>query len=406
MDKERKLLLRMLADHVHGTDTCPADQEIDWDVFCGYVLEHSLGGIAYVQLKKFFQDASAVPAEVMEKLHGRFLFDIYLYANRDAEIRAIARQLGDVPIILMKGMVVSAYYPVRQLRSMGDVDFVIHPEDRQAADQVMQAEGYGRMIDNHAVWTYEKKSIAIEIHDHMFYEYLSNDVDYRGYFDQQIWSHTEQCPDMKLPNVLVPDANFHFLYLMTHLAKHVTNKGVGFRFFLDLVFMCQEIGDQMDWKWIQAELEKLKLLDFTKTCFAFCERWFDVRMPLKSAAIEPGFYEAVTDKMFNDGIFGLKNEQNEAAHSAKEMKKSELPYWMTAVVLTFKKLFPPYRDMQLIPWYRFVDGRPWLMPAAWVYRWFYTATHKFRASRDLLMEPFEKRRIIEKREKMIRDWGL
>src|SRR5699024_5774281 len=109
---------------------------------------------------------------------------------------------------------------------------------------------------------------------------------------------------------------------------------------------------------------------------------------------------------FNDGLFGLENEQNEAAHFAKEIKRSRTPYWLTAVRLTVYRLFPPYRDMQLIPWYRFVDGRRWLLPAAWIYRWFYTATHKFKWSKKLLAEPYSKRKIIEKREKMISGWGL
>ena len=110
--------------------------------------------------------------------------------------------------------------------------------------------------------------------------------------------------------------------------------------------------------------------------------------------------------MFNDGMFGLENEQNEAAHAAKEIKRSKDSYWISAAKLTIHRLFPPYQDMQLVPWYSFVDSRPWLLPLAWVYRWFYTATHKFKQSKDLLTEPFAKRKVIEKRENLIRGWGL
>lgn len=406
MNNERRLFIQMLADHIHGISTDPAEQEIDWNRFCQYAIDQSLMGIAYVQMKNFFQDNPEMSAKVIEKLHEGFLSDLYLYANRKAEVRVITQYFKETPIVLMKGIVVCDYYPVCELRSMGDIDFVIHTNYRQQTDKVMKSEGYRRMIDNHAVWTYDKQNIEFEIHDHMFYEYLSNDVDYRGYFDQQLWKHIEKCPNFESSNVFIPDINFHFLYLMAHLAKHITNKGIGFRSFLDLVFICQKEDGIMDWKWICTELEKLKLLDFTKTCFAFCEKWFDVKMPLKSFSIENGFYETVTDKIFNDGIFGLKNEQNIAARSAKEIKKSKLPYWMITACLTWKKLFPSYRDMQLVPWYKFVDGRPWLMPVAWVYRWFYTGTHKFKLSKDFLLEPFKKRKIIEKREQMIRDWGL
>lgn len=129
-------------------------------------------------------------------------------------------------------------------------------------------------------------------------------------------------------------------------------------------------------------------------------------MPISSALLEKRFYETVTEKIFRDGVFGLDNKQNEAAQSAKEMMRSKRSYWRTAANLTVRKLFPSYRDMQLIPWYSFVDGRPWLLPAAWVYRWFYTAVHKFGKSKDLLLEPYVKRTVIEEREQLIHDWGL
>ena len=46
------------------------------------------------------------------------------------------------------------------------------------------------MIDNHAVWTYWIDQFVFEVHDHMFYEQLTNDFDYKGYFDH-IWDKRE-----------------------------------------------------------------------------------------------------------------------------------------------------------------------------------------------------------------------
>ena len=129
-------------------------------------------------------------------------------------------------------------------------------------------------------------------------------------------------------------------------------------------------------------------------------------MPLEYVMLDENFYEEVTVKMFHDGIFGLENQQNDGAHAAKEIKRSRNQYWFGAIKYTIRQLFPSYRDMQLAPWYSFLDGRPWLLPVAWVYRWFYTATHKFEHSKNLLIEPYKKRKMIEKREKLINSWGL
>lgn len=403
MTAEQQFFIQLLSDHIHCRPSYPENNDLDWNKILYYAEDQALPGMIYIQTRDFFREHPGAAPDAAEKLHKGFYSDIYLYANRKAELKEIAGRCREVPMALMKGSVVQESYPVPALRSMGDIDIIIYTEDREKTDAVMQAEGYSRMIDNHAVWTYDKEHIEFEIHDHMFYEYLANDIDYRSYFDQ-VWEHVHLLNGTE--NIYIPDRNFHFLFLITHLAKHITNKGMGFRAFLDLVFMTQNKGERMDWQWIQSELQKLKLLQFTKTCFAFCQRWFDVNMPIETTGLDERFYKEVSAKMFSDGIFGLENEENIAAHSAKEIKRSKDPYWISALKLTFHRLFPPYRDMQLVPWYQFVDGRPWLLPAAWVYRWFYTAAHKFRQSRDLLTEPYKKRKAIEKRENMIRDWGL
>lgn len=403
MTAEQHFFIQILADHVHGRPSAPETDSLNWEKLYYYAQEQALPGLVYVQTKDFFKDHKDIAPDMGVKLHQGFYSDVYLYANRRAEFQAFARQCREVPMVLMKGTALQEYYPVPALRSMGDIDVVIHTEDREKTDRVMLENGYSKMVNNHAVWTYDKDYIEFEIHDHMFYEYLANDVDYRSYFDQ-IWDHISQVGGEE--NLYIPDEEFHFLFLITHLAKHITNKGIGFRGFLDLTFMIKKAGRQMDWQWIQSELAKLKLLDFTKTCFALCRKWFDLEMPIETGDLDPDFYSQVTAKMFNDGMFGLENEQNEAAHAAKEIKRSKDSYWISAAKLTIRRLFPPYRDMQLVPWYSFVDGRPWLLPFAWVYRWFYTATHKFKQSKDLLTEPFAKRKVIEKRENLIRGWGL
>ena len=403
MTTEQREFIQILADHIHGKRSMPKNPALDWEKLAGYSEKQALTGLVYIQLRDFFKEYPDAAPKIEERLHKGFHTDVYLYANREAELHEFSRRCGTIPLVLIKGSVLQSCYPVPVLRSMGDIDIVIHTKDRQKTDEIMLAEGYSKMVDNHAVWTYEKDNIQFEIHDHMFYEYLANDVDYRGYFDQ-VWEHVRLVDGEE--NIYVPDENFHFLYLVTHLAKHIINKGMGFRTFMDLVFLTQKVGEKMDWEWIRQELENMKLWEFTKTCFAFCEKWFDVQMPVETGTLDTDFYSEVTAKMFSDGIFGLENRQNEAAHSAKEIKRSDASYWQTAVKLTIHRLFPPYRDMQLVPWYHFVDGRPWLLPVAWVYRWFYTIFHKFKWSKDLLMEPYSKRKVIEKREKMISGWGL
>ena len=405
MTGEQRFILDSLADFCHDRSTGRPAYPVDFSKVYETADAQNLDGLICSQGKAWLNKTPAG-----KQFRDAFLSHVFLSANRADQLRRITALFNKagIPLICMKGAVFRDYYPVPELRSMGDIDLIIRLEDREASDRIMrEALGYERLIDNHAVWTYRTGQIMFEIHDHMFYEYLANRFNYRGYFDA-VWDHVhqERVFGIASDNLYVPDENFHFLYLMAHTAKHIINNGSGFRAYMDMVKMCQVKGRQMDWAWIRQQLAGMQLLEFTKTCFALCERWFDVKMPLDPGRPEDAFFERVTAKTFKDGIFGLENVENKEARAAKAMKRSGSMYGVSALLYVLRELFPSYDDIRLVPWYAFVDGRPWLLPAAWVYRWGYCLMNKRGSSTEHLAEPFTGRSKIEMRQNLIRDWGL
>ena len=396
-----KKMLGYLKDFVHCEESV-FDEHTDWDDLIQTSIRHSLDGIIYKQCR------SVIPKEIRRKYLKQYLANASISFQRKSEINRLKEgfERNGIQAVFMKGSVFRDYYPIPALRSMGDIDFIIHEEDRNTVDSIfIEQLGYQKFIDNHSVWTYFKGNIYIEVHTHMFYENLANDIDYAGYFDH-IFEHIKHGKvfDLESDSIYIPDENYHFLYLMTHTAKHIINSGSGFRAYLDMVLMTQKCD--LDWDWIKEELIKLKLLEFTETCFALCEKWFDVKMPLDHKELDPSFFEEITEKTFHDGVFGLGNKANEGAHSAKEIKRKDKGYWLTAMHLSLQMLFPSYQDMILPEWYSFLRGRPWLLPVGWIYRWGYCIAHKSKASLNRLTEPFRIKKKIEKREDYISTWGL
>ena len=402
---EQGFLLSCMGDLVRGVPTDMPGAGLDWKKLFTLSNEHCLDSLIFAQCRKWMgKDQNE------EAFRAIFSWHVFYSVNRSDFMKEIAERFckEGIPFLCIKGSVLRDYYPEPALRTMGDIDIVIKTDDRQKTDQILREEmGFQRMIDNHSVWTYWKDQFQFEIHDHMFYEDLANKVDYKGYFDT-VW---EQCHNASVfgiqsPFLYVPDENFHFLYLIAHIAKHVLNNGSGFRAYLDMVFMVKECGDRLNWQVLSKELDNLKLLTFAKTCFSCCERWFGMEMPLHLDHLEDSLFEAITGKTFRDGVFGLDNDENQPASAAKEIQQSRSPYSFAAVKRGFKKLFPPYRDLQLVPWYSFVDGKPWLLPAAWIYRWFYCAGKKLKHSVKLISEPFTKKKDVLNRQQLMKDWGL
>ena len=403
LSNEQLFFLQCLSDFCNEKPTVPPAYKADLRKVAQYGKAHSLGGILYYQYGDRLNSVSGIHEAQMPIIN-----DLYHSVNRTALMKEVINLFEEnhIPFLCMKGSVFRNYYPVPALRSMGDVDLIIRPCDKEKADEVFVKHlNFMKFVDNHAVWTYFLKTFQFEVHNHMFYEHLTNDFDYIGYFDQ-IFEHKHHAGiyGNESDYMYVPDDNYHFLYLMTHTAKHIINKGAGFRAYLDMVMFAKKAD--LDWEWIAEELKRMHLFEFTQTCFALCEEWFKVKMPLAHKKLDPVFYESITAKTFNDGVFGLENTENEGAHTAKEIRREQKGYWITALRLTLNLLFPPYQDLVLIPWYSLIRGRPWLLPVIWIYRWFYCLTHKFTESITRITEPFRIRKKIEKREDYIRSWGL
>ena len=403
--KPEDIFMQYLSEIFKDTDTLNIPKDLSFQKLFGLIQAHSLTGLFY------WKNQTSLLFEKNASLFRQsFTQDIFFSINRTTLLREIAREfLADgISFICMKGSAFRDYYPVPELRSMGDVDLIIHPEDIKKADRIMtEVLGYRKFVDHQAVWTYILEQFQFEIHNQMFYENLTNHVDYISYFEH-VWDHCHLAPvfGVESPNMYVPDEDFHFLYLMTHTAKHVINSGSGFRAYLDMVMMTKACKDRLDWSHIEEELEKLKLLEFTKVCFSCCEKWFDVQMPLEKKSLDEKLFREITEKTLRDGIFGFDNAENKPAASTKYIKHSTAPYTMAAIGKGIKKIFPPYEDLQLVPWYSFIDGRPWLLPVVWVYRWGYCIVKKLRHSINLLTEPFTKKKEVLERQELIGKWGL
>lgn len=406
MIREEEIILHMLNDFCHHQSS-EWFHELDKDSYdqnkiVNILIAQGLGGLASYQL--YNKSHLLIQPKILNHM---FLQDVFMSVNQADLLKEMTTYFEEekIPFICMKGSVVRDSYPEPSLRNMGDIDIVIHYEDRFKVDHIMMdLMGCKKMVDNHSVWTYNIKFLTVEVHNHMFYEKLSNEFDYIGYFDD-VWNHikNKEVFDVSSPCLYVPEENYHFLYLMVHTAKHIINKGYGFRAFIDMVMFTQK--NNLDWDYLEKELKNIQLLSFTQVCFAFCEKWFGVTMPL-SVPLDEQFYKEISAKVIRDGLFGLENEDNVGATEAKVYKQGKGSYFLSMLGHIRHRLFPPYEEMQLIPWYKFVDGRPWLLPAAWIYRWGYCLIKKKDESMDKLLRPYKAKDKIEERIGYINHWGL
>ena len=391
MTPEQSYFIEILKNHLAGADTSPKSN-IDWKIILSYAKIHQVEGIVYFQCKRF------IPVEVNAFLVQKLSATLFYYKNRERDFKNIkaAFDRAGIECIAVKGMDVAACYPVPALRTMGDLDIVVRREDKEKAGKVLESLGYyhGEQAPDYD-WGYNRNKMHVELHHQLFYYEPGRNLKQVDFFNR-CWEYVE---NGKL------DWSFHFMFVLAHLRKHMVNSGAGFRMFMDIAAMIKN-APGLNWKWIEETLKQLEMWKFSQICFALCERWYGVKSPLQFEDIDDAFAEEASEKIFQDGVFGFNNEDNRNNVVINSILTHRKARRLSRTLMVIEHLFPKYMHMRYIPHYSFIEGRPWLLPVAWIYRIARLLTGKISGvsgfARTVSLPDSE----VDIREEEMQRWGL
>ena len=357
MTREKLFLLDVLKAFVHN-EKLNFDVELDWAELMRLSTIHSVTGI-------FGYMAMSNPCERIEpmlpQLKTQCLGTIALFAQRTEKAKQLLDKLSeaDIDIMRFKGYVLRDYYPVPELRTFGDVDVLIKPQDRETCHQLMLEQGFSVKTDWEPVYSYYKNADLYELHTELMEVDVSDKADYKGYF-RNVWEHAMKTGE----HTYEPIPEFHFIYLLTHIAKHINGAGAGIRMYLDLAFFIKHFGDGVDWSYVEAELESIKLRDFANFALTVTEKCLGIASPIELKSIENEVFEDFMEYTMDGGVFGHVGRD----HALVTLKKSDDTSRMATVM---RRLFPKADTIERR--YTYLQGNHWLLPAAWVHRFFKTS---------------------------------
>lgn len=379
--KEQNLILTILRDHVNGLKTNIEDAEaVDWERVYTLVQRQQLAAIVYAQTKK-------------DSFERAYLFQISRSVRMDAQLHCFEHLMDGLEYFFIKGACLKDCYPISQLRSMGDVDVVIHSEDREAVHHRLIEAGFVFQKAWEEEWVYEKDDIIYEIHDRLVVSREGNKA--HDDFAMRVWDYVN---DNEL------NWNYHFIYVLTHLRKHLLGHGVGLRQFMDIAVMCK-YKKGLDWNWITSELEQLGMIGFARQVMAFNERAFAVKPPIEVDPIEEGFYQEAVERIFRDGVFGHDSKDEKSVVVAKIMRTQGIDKVAARKQMLVRRLFPSYKQLMGYYYLRYLDGRKYLLPVAWVHRAFYRLCSR-RCREDVIEMFHTEREDINKQYERLSKWGL
>ena len=309
-----------------------------------------LGIFAYMNKRWSLFDSKK--AKSLDAAYYSALFESTVRCSKFLKLSEFLSE-NEIEHMPVKGYYIRELYPVKELRSFGDIDILIHEKDRKRCDSLMKSLGYTVKNDWEPTYSYIKDDEYYEIHTNLFDVRLKDRADMTEYFSSA-WLHAKKDSGLRF----VPDTEFHLIYIICHLAKHLSTGGAGIRMYLDVALYILRYDSVISWERTEEEFKKLGLERFFHTVLSAVNEWFYV----KASCDFENFGEELSELLeftLDSDIFGHSRD-----NSAIKLRGAERSKKRTAL----KILFPPAE--QLENRYTFLKRSRLLLPLAWIVRVF------------------------------------
>ncbi len=338
------------------TPVLPRD-DFDWFSFRVFCEKHCISNIVAYSVKSL---SDYMPDEIELYFNEIIFQSMAKEALIEVEVNSIceAFEKNEIPYMLLKGSVMKNFYPQPDMRSMCDAD-ILAGDRLDDAVKPMEALGYTfKERDNLHDCYFKKPFINIELHNALFDEELENLYSYfKSGFER---ANKKQGSDYQYE---LTDEDF-YIFTLAHFAKHFKRTGTGIRSVADIFVYLSSHGN-LNFDYINCELEKIGLLKFSKRIEAISFNWFE------KGIVNPD--DAVENYIISSGAFGsfinlelnrfLQSDEFKGSYNTKKLK-----YFLNVIF--------PGKDYMSAR-YPVLKKHISLLPLFWFIRIFYTLFRSF-----------------------------
>ena len=397
MNLVEKQVITLLDGAMHGYKV-DIKENVEWNKIIEEGNAHKIEGLIYSAIGQ-----NSLKNIDSEELNRWKLTTFQTGVSQIQHINKISKVLeelseNDIPVVVLKGLVVRDLYPRPELRTMCDADILVHKEHLEKVEKLLLDQGYTILENSEEMHrAYYKNGTLIEVH-----WVITNERYFDGIpeIEKSVWENAIEVTvgDSKALSMCDEDMAVH---LCLHMATHLINRGFGIRQVCDLVLLIEQRGHLINW---DSFLEKIRLCDietFTKAIFMICESLFNTNIPFQlRGKIKPSVIEDLVEDIFSNGVHGKRDE---AAAMAKQMAYDK-DFSSETEVSVFKRyfnaLFPKVDTMS----YKFDYAKKYkiLTPVAWIHHFCVWAFSSDYAIKDKMKFATSAMSISQKRSNLIK----
>lgn len=305
LSETQKILLSMVSVALFGAEL-PDIKTTDCKGLEAEAIYQAVSPLVYsVALPYLSEDAAKVFKEYASAMTVKSIQVSYEHY----EVHNLMTQ-HNIPYVTIKGEASASYYKDPSLRTMGDVDFLVHEEDMQKAGRALEEYGFQKSADDdgsgfHVAYSRKPRS-NWELHRSLNGIPAGREGDLcREYLSDIIETATEHSENGN--TVLVPDTFHHGLILLLHTASHLTSSGIGLRHLCDWAVFAAKLSDDEFTELFEEKLKKCGLWQFARLLTLTSVKYLGAPPKGWAGKAEDSLLENLIADIMNAGNFGQKD---------------------------------------------------------------------------------------------------
>ena len=251
-----------------------------------------------------------IPENLRRKWTGLQKQFVIRYVQMAAGQEETCRLLQDagIRVAVMKGMAAAIYYPIPESRSMGDVDFLVSPEDYERAVDLLKNNGYEWIEEEDEKYhtAFSKYRILYELHRSPAGTHISEKGDEVTKYILSGLSHIETITLGQDQFPILPWKQ-NGMELIWHIRQHLYN-GLGLRHIVDWMMFVNYVLDDQRMREYMPDLQVCGLDQLAITVTKMCQKYLGLRTDNITWCNEAD--EKLCDELMNfimeQGNFGIK----------------------------------------------------------------------------------------------------
>ena len=399
---------KLIKNIIHPDEDCYLQGEVEWSYLVQLSKDHNLLPIfmegaskhfSYISRQEYEQETKECLAVVAGQVRRTSAF-LRLY---EAFINA-----GVHPIVI-KGLICRELYgKLADHRPSGDEDILIRPCEYIKAKEVLIANGYVAELEveteaqlkqvQEISFIHPKDKLHIELHLNP----MGRENDVRSKMSDCFLEVFENYRDVEIKGIMVRTMNHqeHLLFLILHAFKHFIGGGFGVRQMLDILLYQEYFETEIDLQCVYETLKTFRAESFWNDMIHIGNSYFGFQLRVMQESNCP---DELLEDMIRCGTFGNKTLADRAAErTVKFTTGNHLKHKkINSLIMLLRTVFP--QRSFLLENSPYLKKKPWLLPVAWVQRWWRFIKRNHNCDENLAMESMK---ISKRRIKLLKKYDL